>query len=315
MKGLIAIPIVIGSLLLIGGGALFGVAVYKSSKNSAVETKTYTATELGEFNKFDIDLTIADLEFKKADAVKVEVAETKYDVHTVEVSEGTLKIKGQDTRKWYEHLFNWNWFEKVKVTIYMPKGNYNELKVETATGNVVVSSDFTFTSFDVDVDTGNIKNTAKVTENIKAKTSTGNIVMEGVEAKNMELKTSTGDFKLDNVTLSGDFKAETSTGDYEIKNLTCENYTSKASTGHVNFTNVVVNNHIEIKNGTGHVKMVASDADTLYVKTSTGNINLQLLTSKICQVKKSTGTPQYPTSTTGGLCEVETSTGSVKIEF
>ena len=313
MKGLIIIPIVIGSGLLIAGGALFGVAAYKSSKNNAVETKEYT--ELAAFNKFDIDLTIADLEFKASDTVKVLVEETKYDVHTVEVVDNTLKIKGQDTRKWYEHLFNWNWFQKVKVTVYMPAGDYDELKVETATGNVTIPSDYTFTSFAVDVDTGNINNKAKVTENIKAKSSTGNIIMEGVEAKNMELKSSTGDIRLDNVTLSGDLQGDTSTGDYEIKNVTCQNFTSKSSTGHVNFTNVNVGNHVEIKNGTGHVKMVSSDADTLYVKTSTGDINLQLLSSKICQVKHSTGSPKYPTSTTGGLCEVVTSTGSIKIEF
>ena len=91
MKGLIAIPIVIGSVLLIGGGALFGYAAYKSSKNNTVETKEYKE-ELGTFNKFDIDLTIADLEFKKGDAAKVVVDETKYDVHDVNVVDNTLTI-------------------------------------------------------------------------------------------------------------------------------------------------------------------------------------------------------------------------------
>ena len=104
MKGLIAIPIVIGSVLLLAGGALFGVALYRGSKNSQIETKEYGAEVLGAtFNKFAIDLTIADLEFKKADAVKVVVDETKYDVHDVSVSDNTLKIVGKDTRKWYEY--------------------------------------------------------------------------------------------------------------------------------------------------------------------------------------------------------------------
>ena len=311
MKPFVIIPIVIGAALLVAGGTIFGLAAYKASQNSTIETKEYSATELGEFNKFDIDLTIADLEFKTADAVKVVVDETKYDVHTVEVSDNTLTVKGKDTRKWYEHIFNWNWFDRVKVTVYMPAGAYDNLKVRTATGNVTIPSDYTFASFNVDVDTGNIKNNAKVTEDIKAKTSTGNIVMDGVEAKNMELKTSTGDVKMKNITLSGDFKAETSTGDYEIENMTCQNYTSKASTGHVEFKNVIVSDHIEIKNGTGHVRIIDSDANTLYVKTSTGSVNLTLLTNKIFAATSNTGRVNVPVSTTGGLCQIETSTGGI----
>ena len=99
MKPFVIIPIVIGSALLIAGGALFGVAVYRNSQNSTIETKEYAGSELGAFNNFDIDLTIADLEFKTSDTTKVVVDETKYDSHTVEVSDNTLKIKGQDNRK------------------------------------------------------------------------------------------------------------------------------------------------------------------------------------------------------------------------
>ena len=315
MKGIIIVPIVLGSTLLLAGGIVFGVALYKNSKNSTVETKEYKVEDIGEFNKFDINLTIADLEFKTADTAKVVVEETKYDVHTVEVTSNTLTVKATDTRKWYEHIFNWNWFDKVKVTVYMPAGSYEDLKVKTATGNITVPADYTFANFDISVDTGNINNKANVTDSIKAKTSTGNINMDGVEAKSMELRTSTGDVKMKNITLSGDFEANTSTGDVNCENMTCQNYTSKSSTGDVNFKNVLVSNHVDIKNGTGHVKMVASDADSLYIKTSTGGIRLELLSSKICQVKNSTGKPVYPTSTTGGLCEVETSTGGINISW
>ena len=312
MKGIIVVPILLGSVLLLAGGAVFGIAVYKNSKNSTVETKEYT--ELETFNKFDIDLTIADLEFKTGDQ-KVVVDETKYDVHTVESKDGILRIKGESNRKWYENVFNWNWFDRVKVTVYMPAGSYEDLDVKTNTGNVVIPSDYTFTSLTVEVDTGKVSNKADVTEDIKVKTSTGDITMEGVEAKNMECKVNTGDVKMKNVTLSGDFEANTSTGDIKCENMQCANYTSKSSTGYVEFKDVLVSQHVDIKNGTGHVKFVDSDAETLYIKTSTGDIRLQLLSSKICQVKKSTGTPHYPTSTTGGLCEVETSTGAVNISW
>ena len=316
MKGLIAIPIVIGSILLIGGGALFGVAAYKSSKNNAVEPKEYKAEDLGAFNKFDIDLTIADLEFKASDTTKVLVEETKYDVHTVEVADNTLKIKGQDTRKWYEHLFNWNWFQKVKVTVYMPAGAYEDLKITSATGNVTVPSDFSFASFTTAVSTGNVNNKANVTGNVKVTTSTGNIDFEGVTANSMELKASTGWIKLKDVDVTEGVNLKTSTGDFKLENVRCKSYESSSSTGDVDFNNVVVTNSVTIKNDTGHVKMISSDAETLDIKTSTGDVKLELLSSKIVQADTSTGKKNIPTdSVTGGLCKIKTSTGDITVKF
>ena len=313
MKGLIAIPIVIGSVLLIGGGALFGYAAYKSSKNNAVETKEYT--ELEAFNKFDIDLTIADLEFVKSTETKVVVAETKYDVHTVEVADNTLKVKGQDIRKWYEHLFNWNWFQKVKVTVYMPEGAYDNLKVTSATGDVVVPSDFSFASFTTAVSTGNVTSKANVTGDVTVTTATGNINFEGITANKMDLKASTGWIKLKDVAVTEEVKLKTSTGDFKLENVTCKSYESNSSTGDVVFNNVKVTNAVTIKNDTGYVKMTASDAEELDIKTSTGDVKLELLSSKIVYAETSTGRKDVPTSTTGGLCKIKTSTGDITVKF
>ena len=314
MKGLIIIPIVIGSGLLIAGGALFGVAAYKSSKNNAVEAKEFK-DELSAFNKFDIDLTIADLEFVASDETKVVVQETKYDVHTVEVADNTLKIKGQDTRKWYEHLFNWNWFQKVKVTVYMPAGSYEDFKVTSATGDVVVPSDFSFASFTTTVSTGNVTSKANVTGDVTVTTSTGNINFEGITANKMDLKASTGWIKLKDVAVTEEVKLKTSTGDFKLENVTCKSYESNSSTGDVVFNNVKVTNAVTIKNGTGYVKMTASDAEELDIKTSTGDVKLELLSSKIVYPETSTGRKDVPPSTTGGLCKIKTSTGDITVKF
>ena len=316
MKGLIAIPIVIGSVLLLAGGALFGVALYKGSKNSQIETKEYDAEVLGStFNKFDIDLTIADLEFKKADAVKVVVDETKYDVHDVSVSDNTLKIVGKDTRKWYEHVFNFNWFDKVRVTVYMPEGHYEDFKVETATGNIVVPADFSFASFEVKASTGNVTSKANVDNDVKIKVSTGNVNLESITTKNINITSSTGNIKLNNDTVSEKIEIDTDTGDIRLDNVTCADYYSHSDTGDLNFVNTNVTNKVEIKNGTGYVKMASSDAATLEIKTSTGNVNLELLSAKIVFAETKTGRKNVPTSTTGGICQITTSTGDIKVAF
>ncbi len=318
MKGLIAIPIVIGSVLLIAGGALFGVAVYKSSKNSTIETKEYKRGEEGgidTFNKIDVDLTIADVEFIKADDYKVVVNETKYDTNEVNVVDSTLKVVGKNTRKWYEHIFNWNWFDKVKVTVYMPEGHYESLKVGSSTGNIVIPADFTFADFEAKASTGNVTSKANVENNLNVKVSTGNVSLESVVAKNININSNTGNVTLKNDSVTGKINIETDTGDIKLDNVTCADYYSHSDTGDVNFVNVTVTNKIEIKNGTGYVKMVSSDADTLDIKTSTGNVNLELMSPKIVYADSRTGRKNVPVSTTGGVCEVKTSTGDIKVTF
>lgn len=313
MKKIILLPIILGSVLLVAGGALFAVALYKS-KDNRLEHQDYK--DLEAFNKFDIDLTIADFELKASTDGKatVSVDETKYDKHTVEVKDSALVIKGQDTRKWHERLFTFNFFQKVKVTVFVPEGNYEEFKLESDTGDVTVPGNYTFSNIGVAVHTGNVKNSAKVTDNLKIHSSTGNISVSDVTAKNVDLKASTGNVSLKNSAIEEKVELNTSTGNITVENVTCNDYASKSSTGSLKLDHTVVANHIEAKTSTGSVRFIASDANTINVKTNTGSVNLNLLTGKTFDCQSDTSKPKYPSSTIGaGLCKVETDTGSINI--
>ena len=317
MKKIILLPIILGSVLLVTGATIFAVALYKQ-KDNANSFKTNKYENLEAFSNFDVDLTIADFEIKASsdDTRKVVVDETKYDNHTVEVKDNALVIKGKDERKWYERLFAFNWWwQKVKVTVYVPAGDYGEFKFESSTGNVDIPADYTFTNMEAKVSTGNFKNKAKVQENLKISASTGNITLDGVTAKNVELKADTGDLVLNNVAVSEALNTKTSTGSIKLTNVTAKNLTSNSSTGGMTLTNVVLEDHLEIKNSTGGVRIIDSDASTVNIKTSTGSVNATFLTPKIVHATSSTSKPDYPSSTTGGLCEIETGTGGIKVRF
>ena len=314
MKKIILLPIILGSVLLVTGGAIFAVALYKNADNK-LETHKYENLET--FNNFDVDLTIADFELKAStdDTRKVIVDETKYDTHTVEVKDDALVIKGKDERKWYERLFNFNWFQRVKVTVYVPSGDYGEFKYEGSTGNVTVPADYTFANMTAKVSTGNVKSKAKVQQKLAITTSTGDIALDDVTAKEAEFKADTGTVSLNNVAVNERLTVKTSTGSQKFTNVNCQNLNTKASTGNVTLTNVNVEQHADIETSTGNIKIIDSDADTLYIKASTGNVNATFLTPKIVHATSSTSKPSYPVSTTGGLCEIETSTGSIKVAF
>ena len=312
MKKAILIPIIIGSSLLVVGGTLFGLSVYFSTKDNKTITNTY---ELEDFNNLDITLSTADLKFvPTTDGTrKVECVEKEKQYHEVTVSEDTLTIKLVDSRKWYEHAFNFD-FSRKSVTVYLPEKEYGNLKIVSSTSYIDIPKDLTFAELSSKVSTGNVTMNATIKGATAIETSTGNVSIE-TNTDKLTVVTSTGSVKLNNVTVISGLGVKVSTGDLNFTNVKAQSADLVTSTGDVKLTDIVINNQLKIKTSTGSVKLIDSDAETINIETSTGNVNATLLTSKIFDVRTNAGKVNYPTSTSGGLCQIKTSTGNVKIEI
>lgn len=310
MNKISRVLVLVGVGLLVTGGVILGVGLYNAS---TIKTEEKTYQDLGSFNNFKINLKTSEFEIKPSEdaSTKVVVNETKYDAHTVEVVDNTLTVVGKNNRKWYEHLFTYAFFQKIKVTVYIPEGNYGEFDFHSSTGSMHVPANYTFNNIDINVSTGSVKSNANAINDIKAVSSTGSVVMDGVSAKNIDLRASTGSVSLKNANASEDITLKTSTGGIKLENGHCQNLTIGCSTGGVRVDNSIASDHVEIKTSTGGVKMVDSDADSLFIKTSSGSVNISLLTSKIFAAKSSSGHINVPVSTSGGLCQIETSSGSI----
>ena len=312
MKKVLLIPIIIGGALVVTGGVLLAISIANYEDNNTLQTKEYTDLE---FNDFQINLSTADLEFKTSDdaSKKVVVEEKEKEYHTVEVKDGTLKIDFVNNKKWYEFMdFS---FKKMKVTVYMPAGEYGKNVIDVSTGDVKIPNDFKFTSLDAKASTGNYTVESNVVEYININTSTGKINLNALATTKTELKASTGDITLNKLSVTTDVKVKVSTGKVNLKDTSCANFTSKASTGDVTLTNSVIFHHVDVETDTGDVKFIDSDAETLKIKTDTGDVTGTLLTSKVFYVSSDTGKVDVPKSTTGGMCEVTTDTGDVKLSI
>ena len=103
------------------------------------------------------------------------------------------------------------------------------------------------------------------------------------------------------------------TGDVKIKDVACKTFTSNGNTGDITLINVIVRDNLTIFRSTGDVELDRCDAETIYIKTSTGDVEGLILSSKIFIVKTSTGDVDVPRTTTGGICEIITSTGDIEI--
>ena len=312
MKGLIVLPIVLGTMFLIGGGAIVGVALAHNHANSKLVTNEHEISE--SFTNINFDIETADVEFVVStdDETKVVCEEREKYPHEVEVSNDTLNIKFVDKVKWYEKVFNWSW-RTEKITVYLPVAAYGNLNMTAATGALKIAGDYTFDNLNVAASTGALSLESDIVNNIDIKMSTGAVRLNGVEAKEANIKTSTGDIFVSNTNIENKLTIKASTGDVTLKKVRAKDLDTKFSTGDIKLDDVLIENHVEHKASTGRFTFVNFDCDTLNCVTDTGDIKGAIISEHIIYAHSDTGRVSVPHCATGSIWNFETDTGRITI--
>lgn len=311
--------LIIAIALVVVGAGVFTAALaacgWDFSKLSTVqfETNTYSGTD--RITGIRVDTDTADIRFAPSEdgQWKVVCHEAEKMNHTVSVKDGILTIKVVDEREWYDHIGIWIGSETV--TLYLPEQEYASLVIRESTGDVEVPKAFRFGTIDINVSTGAVRNYASATGVIKITASTGDIHVEDVSAASMELSVTTGHVTGRGLTCEGKLSVGVSTGDAQLTDVKCENFTSDGSTGDIVLKDVIATGKMSIDRSTGDVKFDACDAAEILVETSTGNVTGSLRSDKIFIARASTGDVDVPATTSGGKCQITTSTGDIRIRI
>ncbi len=258
------------------------------------EKNTYEAS--CEFDRISIHVDTTKIELLPADDQRCSIVcyESEKEKHTVSMQNGTLEIEVTDTRKWYEHIGIS--FGGPKMTVYLPQKQYASLLIETDTGDISIPKDFSFESIEIDGDTSDVDCFASVSGKMEIEVSTGRINIEGITAGQLDLTTSTGNIQSNSVTIKNDIELETDTGEILLKKT-------------------VASGKLSVESSTGDVRFEDSDAATIAVETDTGDVTGTLLSEKIFMTETSTGKIRVPKTTSGGKCEIKTSTGDIKMDI
>ncbi len=279
--------LIIGATAAAGGGNLFNAQKY--------ETVTH---EIGStFDQIAVDTDITDVTIATANEkqCRVECSEPEKMKHTAEVENGTLVIRSSDSRQWYEHLFSFA-SHSPKVVIYLPQSAYASLQIDTHTGDVTIPSGFTFDTLTVNNNTGDVECSASVTKTLTVKEDTGDISLSCPNAGELDITASTGDIDVTSAKVKGTVSVKSSTGD-------------------ITLTDTVAEKKFQIESSTGDVGFRGCDAADIKVKTSTGDVTGTLLSDKIFVTDTSTGDVKVPQTSSGGRCEISTSTGDILIQI
>ncbi len=315
MKRTTAIWLIIASAAILFALVLFMVTMlfadWDFTKLSAKkwETNAYDVNE--KITDISISEDTADISVRPATDGKCRVVcyEKQNLKHSVTAEGGKLEIKLIDERKWYEHMFFD--FQESSVTVYLPEAVYNSLTVNTDTSDVGISSEFSFSSLDISLSTGDVKCSASVSENAKIEASTGDIELSNANFGSLNIVVSTGDVSFLNVN-SGDISIRVSTGKTKLSNVSCKSLTTSGSTGKLSLSSVIAYEKMSITRSTGDVYLEACDASEIFIETGTGDVEGTLLSEKIFIAKSDTGDVDVPKTVTGGICEIITDTGDIE---
>ncbi len=309
--------LIISTSLILTGGIIFtGVMTmlkwdFKRLSTTKFETKTYEITE--KYKDILILSKTADVELVATDdsVITVKCYERFNAKHSVTVDDGTILIKEDDTRKWYEHIGVS--FENPTITVHVPKNFRSSLGITTFTGNVKIPKDLNFENIEIIGNTGKIECNASAEQSIKASTSTGIISVDNVTTGAVSLSVSTGKITASNISCENSFEADVSTGDCILTDIECKSFASDGNTGSLTMTNVIASEKFTISRSTGDVKFEKCDASEISIETDTGYVRGSLLTDKIFIANSDTGSINVPKTTSGGMCEITTDTGNIKI--
>lgn len=253
--------------------------------------ETYKVNE--PFDKLSFELESGDLELVLSEDGKCRVLCNEMDKlhYEVAVQNGTLTVKEVDERSWTDTIGIFS--GKQKVTAYLPETAYRALTVTISTGDVKIPKDFSF-------------------EQTEIKGNTADIDCAAASLGNATVKTNTGDIELKDGTAEA-LTVENNTGEIELDDITARTIDVKVSTGSVSLRNTLAE-RIDAVANTGDIRFAKCDAEEIHARATTGSITGSLRTPKIFMAEATTGRVDVPKSTVGGLCELKTTTGDIRIE-
>lgn len=239
---------------------------------------------------------------------------------------GSKNTKLSVTTKWgaltIEEKFKLPWFlrpvslfDASEIQIWLPKEAYDDLSVNSDTGSVVIPAGLTFTTAEIETDTGSIEFRAGVREDLKIESDTGRITVNGIRASNMRLNSDTGELSVTNIRATKDVRLETDTGRITVTDLKCQKIDVKSDTGSLFLTSVIAADKMDLDSDTGSIKLDRCDGASIEIETDTGSIQGTLLGDKIFNARSGTGKVSVPESTNGGSCTIKSDTGSISIEI
>lgn len=234
---MITAAILIGAGLLIStiGAATVGFDFSRIVQKNQGEKKTFTISN--EFDSISIKNVSDNVEFLPSEGNECTVICYDHDhlKYNVSVNNGTLDIREEDNRQWFEHIgfFNIGW-ESENVTVYLPEGTYHDLNIDTVSGNVTLKNHYSFDNAVINTISGDISITKiKVNESDSFDTISGSVTLDSILCGTMTAESVSGDITLRNPMAKNYINLNTTSGDIQLNNPVSESLSAHTVSGDI----------------------------------------------------------------------------------
>ncbi len=334
MKGSTLVAIIVALVLIFAGvtvaAAAFGLSGCDTTALSSENYVTTTFDITEDFSNISVDTASARiiLEPSQDGQCRVVCRDSDRVEYTAEVKDDTLTVVGKSKPAGIS--IGISFAEQLSVTLYLPKSEYNSLKLESTSGGISVPGDFSVVSAELNSTSGSMECFANISDSLVVEVTSGRATVSGT-AGDVEVSTSSGSVDLSDMTAlsvsvsasSGKIsmtdltaesvEAENSSGGVALDDVSADRISLQSTSGAVSVADVIAG-ELEIESSSGSVKFDRSDAQSIIVNTSSGSVKGTLLTSKLFDVDTSSGGIDLPDQDPeGGTCEINTSSGGVKI--
>ncbi len=266
---------------LLGGGC---------KDRRVVDEKTVTEG----FTKVSVDVKAGEITVLPSidGSCRLEQRGTKQRYFSASVVEGTLTVVETDTRKWYEHVGIF--FDEVEAVLYLPDQSYAELSIRSLSG---------------DIEVGQVR-----VDDLFAKASSGDVGISNAQAKTISAQTDSGEIDLERITAQESVRIRSQSGDVEMIAVQSEGSVEvQTSSVGIDMEQVISVGQTKVTSSSGGVEFSRCDGGSYDVQTSSGSVKGSILTAKVFQAQTNSGRVRVPTTTTGGVFKVKTSSGNISL--
>ncbi len=204
--------------------------------------------------------------------------------------------------------------QNTNLTLYLPKAEYKDASVVTASSNVTVHKDLTIENVDIKVTSGDVLLTSSVQNNLKVDATSGSICLKDIDCKQMFAFTTSGDIEINQAKVLNDITLESTSGDITLNYIfPCKNLMANLNSGDFYANELVAQEYMTVNSTSGNIELSAVESNDMKFETTSGDVYGELLSKKIFVTNSTSGTvdidPLAYDDT--GYCTVNTTSGDI----
>lgn len=206
---------------------------------------------------------------------KVNIIYSTKEKGTLEInnnSKDSVTIKEKKSNSFINFAFE---NEKPTISIYLPINYYEDINIESVSGNIDSYNDLSLPNININSTSGDISLlNLKIDDSLLINTLSGKINIEEINAKNIEINSTSGNLEIYNITAE-DVEFASISGEIYVDSIIADKLDLNVTSSDVELDYLDINNEINLGTVSGDLDLILKEQEYKYsAETVTGTISI-----------------------------------------